>query len=215
MHQPHRVEDRRLADQDGVVDQPVGFAQGLFARHAHGHAVGNGARALALDRPAGAPRLHHRGRLGGLNRDHPCARPPRFHDPRHAGEERAIAQRNQERVEPFGEREPFQSDSACTFRRFHVEAVLDESHAGLASDPPRFFLGLVEVPAVEYDVRAEFPHALHFERVRRNARVDRQGQAAPSARVRHGLTEISGAGAHHRRSSYGLGDQEVGPSALE
>ncbi len=167
------------------------------------------------DDPAGAPRLKHGGRAGGLDGDHPGLGRNVFQGDAHAAGERAVAKAREHGVEGLGEGGQLEPDRAGTFAGFDVETVFDHADAEPCGGAFRLELGIVEIVAEENHVGPERAHAVDFERVRHGAGIHRQWNPPSSTGIGHRLAEIAGACGDEAFALTGAGNQIVGTATLE
>src|SRR2546425_4842917 len=105
----------------------------------------------------------------------------RLYPPSHAGQHRAITQRDHNRVKRVGPAQQFEPDGASTLGNGGIPAVLDQLRAVLRCKGSGRQVGGVDILA-KPNVSAEGTHALHLERIRGYGGEKTGGEAPPSAR---------------------------------
>ncbi len=138
---------------------------------------------------------------------------------RHAGDQPAAADRNEDRVRiPLHLPQQFHGHRALAGDHIRVVEGMDEHHALRIREPHGLIISLVVGIAVQVDARPQRADRLDLD-ARRGLRHHDQGLHAPVARgQRHALGVIARRGRDHAARHLGLrqqGDLVAGPAQLE
>ena len=165
--------------------------------NAHRDAVGDRVGTLPLDAAAGAPRGGHRVGTCRADANHPNLRRMRLHPAAGAGQQRAVSQRQQERVEAPRVQQ-LAGNRAGAFCDRRLAAIFDEAGRALLAKAQRFLLGRIEIGPRQSHLGAERQHAFDLQRIGHRRREHHQRPTAGPARPSHGLPEVASARAHQR-----------------
>ncbi len=206
--QRNRVFERRLANQQDLVDQRRDDLRGEFAGRLDRNAFGE--RVAAADRILAAQLRIHRGVKLGLDPDHLDRRVDRSGDRCHPAHQPAAADRHHQAIEVGLRREHLERHRALTRRDIGIVEGVDEGKPALLLELTGMGIGLVEGLAEQFDLPADALGLHHLHRRRGLGHHDGHRHAQPCAVIGQALAVISRRGRDHPARTSFLVEQQQG-----
>jgi hypothetical protein len=215
VREPHPLDHRFIRDEHDVADRPREIVQRLANRNPRPHAVRDGFYSRGLHRRAPPPGPLHARRPRRRDADDLDVRRTRSQTGRHAAQDRAVAEGNQDHVGTLRHVAQFDGDRPGAFRERDLPSVLDHPHSMRHGEPPGGILGRVEIVTVQHHARAQVADASKLQRARVSRREHRQLDATGAAGMGERLPQIAHAGGHDPRARRQCGRHQARAAPLE